>query len=107
MTREMEEIERMQSKTLKQLLQVPISTSTAGVLMETGIWPAKEYLQYSTMILYHSIINREEEHIAKNIVKEQRKYNLQQTFYSRVHSFSKETGVDIKAANSGSQHGRN
>ena len=35
----------------------PISTSTAGVLMETGTWPAKEYLQYSIMILYHSIIN--------------------------------------------------
>ena len=40
----------------------------------------------------------EEERIAKNIVKEQRKYNLQQTFHSRVHSISKETGVDIKAA---------
>ena len=88
----------MQSKTLKQLLQVPISTSTAGVLIETGIWPAKEYLQYSTIMLYHSIINSEEERIAKNIVKEQHKYNLQQTFYTRVYSVSKETGVDIKAA---------
>ena len=97
-TRKIEEIERLQSKELKQLLQVPISTSTAGALMETGVWPAKEYLQYSTMKLYHSIINSEEEHIAKYIVKEQRKYNLQQTFYSRTHSISKETGVDIKAA---------
>ena len=44
------------------------------------------------------MINSEEERIAKNIVTEQRKYNLQQTFYSRVHSISKETGVDIKAA---------
>ena len=35
MTREIEEIERMQSKTLKQLLKVPISPSTAGVLVET------------------------------------------------------------------------
>ena len=98
LTRQIEEIERMQSKALKKLLQVPISTSTAGVLMETGIWPPKEYLQYSTMMLYHSIINSEEERIAKNIVKEQRKYNLQQTFYSRVNSISKETGVDIKGA---------
>ena len=76
----MEEIERMQSKTLKQLLQVPISTSTAGVLMETGVWPAKEYMQYSTMMPYHSVINSEEECIAKNIVKEQPKYKLQQNF---------------------------
>ena len=78
--REIEEIERMQSKALKQLLQVPISTSTAGVLMETGIWPPKEYLHYSTMMLYHSTINSDEEHIAKNIVKEPHKYNLQPSF---------------------------
>ena len=88
----------MQRKALKQLLQVPISTSTAHVLMKTGIWLAKEYLQYSTMMLCHSIINSEEECIAKIIVKEQRKCNLQQTFYSRVHSISKETRVDVKAA---------
>ena len=50
------------------------------------------------MMLYHSIINSEEECVAKNIVKEQCKYNLQQTFCSRVHSISKETGVDVKAA---------
>ena len=96
LTREIEEIKRMQSKALKQLLQVPISTAEA--LMETGIWPAKEYLQYSTMMLHHSVINSEEERIAKNIVKEQCKYNLQQTFDSRVNSITKETGVDIKVA---------
>ena len=88
----------MQSKALKQLQQVPTSISTAGVVMETGIWSAKDYLQYSTMMLYHSKIKSEEERIAKNIVKGQLKYNLQQTFYSRVNSISKEPGVDIKAA---------
>ena len=105
MGKDNDERNRRNRKNAKQITQtvtasrlVPISTSAAGVLMETGIWPAKEYLQYSTMILYHSIITTEKERIAKNIVKEQRKYNLQQTFYSRVHSISKETGVDIKAA---------
>ena len=49
-------------------------------------------------MLYHSIISNEEERIAKNIVKEQHKYNLQQTFYSRVNSISKETEVDTIAA---------
>ena len=97
-TREIEETERIHGKALKQLLQVPMSASAAGVLMETGIWLAKEYLQYSTMMVYHSIINSEEERIAKKIVKEQRKYTLQQTFYSRVNSISKDTEVDLKAA---------
>ena len=55
----------MQSKVLKQLLQVSLSISTAVVLMETEIWSAKEHLQCSTMMLCHSIINSEEERIAK------------------------------------------
>ena len=44
--RETDETERMQSKALKQLLQVLISTSTAGILMETVIWSicTREYL---------------------------------------------------------------
>ena len=104
MGKDNDERNRRNRKNAKQSTQtvtasrlVPISTSAAGVLTETGIWPAKEYLQYSTMILYNGIINSEEEHIytAKNIVKEQRKYNLQQTFDNRVHSISKETGVDV------------
>ena len=33
--------------------------------METEIWFAKEHLQCSTMMLCHSIINSEEERIAK------------------------------------------
>ena len=36
LTKEIKEIERTQSKTLKQLFQIPISTSTAGVMMQTG-----------------------------------------------------------------------
>ena len=44
------------------------------------------------MRLYHSIITIEEKNIAKNLVKEQRKYNLEQTFNSRVTSVSKRQG---------------
>ena len=57
---------------LKQLLQFPTPTLTAEVW---GVWPAKEYLQYSTMMLYHGTVNSEKEQIAKSIVKEQHKYN--------------------------------
>ena len=56
----MSKIKKLQSTALKQLLQVPTATSTAAVLMETGIWSAKEHLQYNNMLLHHSIINSEE-----------------------------------------------
>ena len=65
--RKMNAVKRIPSKAFKQVLQAPILTSTAGVLMETDIWPVNEHLNYSTMMLYHSIINSEEERLAKNI----------------------------------------
>ena len=43
-------------------------TVAASPNINIGIRPAKEYLQQSTMMLYHSIINSEEERIAKNKV---------------------------------------
>ena len=50
------------------------------------------------MIPYHSIINSEEERIAKSMVKEQHKYYLEKNFYSRINIVSKGIGVDIKVA---------
>ena len=50
LTRQSEEIVKIQSNALEELLQVPMSTSIARVLMETGIWPAKEYIQYNDAI---------------------------------------------------------
>ena len=46
---------------------------------------------YSVMILYHSIKNSKEESMSKNIVKGQRKYNIEETFYKRVNSVSNDT----------------
>ena len=54
-------------------MKVLISTLTARTLMETEIWPAREYLQYSTMMLYHNIFNSEKECVPKDMVKEQHK----------------------------------
>ena len=71
-----------QGKLLKKVLQISLSKSTARVLMEMDIWPVKEHLQYSAMILNHSIINIEGEQIAEKIFEEQVKYNIKQTFYS-------------------------
>ena len=50
------------------------------------------------MMFCHDKINSDEQQIANKIVKEQLKYNIEQTFYSRIKSVSRETRVDIKAA---------
>ena len=47
----MKEIERIQGKTLKTIFKLPVSTAYRGILMETGIWPAEQRIQYETLML--------------------------------------------------------
>ena len=47
-------------------------TPYIGILMETGIWPIKEKIEYQTLMLYHNLINSDEERVAKLLVREQK-----------------------------------
>ena len=51
---EMKEIERIQGKSLKRIFKVPVSTANTGILMETGIWPPEQGIEYATLMLYHN-----------------------------------------------------
>lgn len=50
-------IDRIQSNVLKQIVYLRKSTSNTGILTETGIWSVEKILEYSTMMIYHSIMN--------------------------------------------------
>ena len=47
----MKEKETIQGKTLKTIFKLPVSTAYTGILMETGIWPAEQRIQYATFML--------------------------------------------------------
>ena len=54
---EMNEIEKIQGRALKTIFNLPILPSYIGLIMETGTWRANQRIQYSIMMLYHSIMN--------------------------------------------------
>ena len=54
---EMQAIGKIQNQSLKKILHLPVTTTSTGMHMETGIWLAKERIEYSTLMLIHSIIN--------------------------------------------------
>ena len=58
---EMKEILKIQVSALKQILHLPKSTPNIGILFETGIWPIKERIEYSIMVLFHSVMNSNDE----------------------------------------------
>ena len=81
---EMQAIEKLQNQSLKKILQLPVTTPSTGLLMETGIWPSKRRIEYSTLMLIHSKINSNKERILQNIILEQRKNGMTNTLYERA-----------------------
>ena len=53
---EIKEMEKIQSKFLKKICELPITTPTAALFMETGVWPVTETIDYLTAMLYHEMI---------------------------------------------------
>ena len=52
---ELNRVEQVQSKSLKRILELPESTTSAALFLETRIWPATERIHYLTMVCYTKI----------------------------------------------------
>ena len=85
-------------KSLKKTLHLPLTTPSTGLLMETCIWPAKERIEYSTLMLIHSIINSNKERILQNIILEQIKKGMPKTLYERGKEIVENIGMNIDHA---------
>ena len=90
----MQAIGKIQNQSLKKILQLPVPTPSTALLMETSIWPAKERIEYSTMMLIHSIINSNKERISQKIILEQRKKGMTNTLYQRAKEIGESIGMN-------------
>ena len=79
----MNEIEKIQGKSSKWIFNLPISISYIGLIMETGIWPANQRIQYKTMMLYYNM-KSDLKRVARKILAEQAKSNHKNTMISKV-----------------------
>ena len=94
---EMKGIERIQAKALKRIFKLPVITSYTGILlMETGIWPAEQRIQYATLMLHYDIKNSDEERKIKKMIEEQKKKkNFNNTFYRKVQQIAETLEIEI------------
>ena len=89
-------LERVHGKYLKKVLKLPCSTPYAPMIMETGMWTFKERLKYTTMMLYHEIMNSDDQRKSKEIIMNQVKHDrVENTIYGRVKSIGKEANINI------------
>ena len=74
--KEIQQFEQIQGESLKIILQPPTSTSFGGIIMETGVWPLKERLEYSTVMLFHEMMNSDDTRKAREVIEEQEREGI-------------------------------
>ena len=81
---ELEKLEFTQCKCLKDLLNLPKSTSHLGIIWEVGCWPMKERLEYKQLMLFHNILHSPETRLARKILQQQKDFQMQRCLQSSV-----------------------
>ena len=94
--REVEEFEKIQAKQLKMILRMPKSTSYSGILMETGVWPIREKIEYGILTLYHNLMNSDVDRLVKLAVMEQRDERIERSFYAKVEKIAESLDVSLE-----------
>ena len=95
---EIQNLEKIQGKALQRIFNLPITTPYIGLIIEAGVWPAEQRINYSSLMLYHNIINSSKDRLVKQIIQEQRAQNHQNTFYEKVRTIAKELNIKLEAA---------
>ena len=95
---EIQNLEKIQGKALQRIFNLSITTPYIGLIIEAGVWPAEQRINYSSLMLYHNIINSNKDRLVKQIIQEQRAQNHQYTFYEKVGTIAQELNIKLKAA---------
>ena len=69
---DIEHLKKIQDKVLKGIFILPITTAYIGLITETGVWPAKQRINYSSLMPYHNTINNSRDRLVKQIIQGQR-----------------------------------
>ena len=72
---EIQNLEKIQGKALKRIFSLPITTPYIGLIIETGVWPAEQIINYSSLMLYRNIINIGKDRLVRQIIQEKRTQN--------------------------------
>ena len=61
--------EKNQGKALKRIFSLSMATPYIGLMIETGVWPAEQRINYSSLMLYHNIMNSSKDRLVKRIIQ--------------------------------------
>lgn len=94
--KEVEELEKIQGQVLKEMLEIPKTTPYCGVLMETGFITMGARIAYKKLMLFHNIMNSEDERVTKKLIKIQMDDDRDGTWYDDVKKYKEKYEIKMK-----------
>ena len=91
---EEKELEKMQGRVIRDLLEVPPTTPYNALLLELGMLTMKARVDYRKLMLYHNLVNSDDRRIAKHLIREQQKMDRKGTWLYGVQEIMKYYGVE-------------
>ena len=82
-------IKSTRNQSLIKILHLLLITLSTGLLKEKDKWQAKGRIEYLTLMLIYSIIDRNKESISQKIILGQRKKGMPNTLYDRATEIGK------------------
>ena len=91
---EVEKLETIQCQCLKDIFNLPKTTSHLGLLWEVGCWPILERIQYKQLMLYHNIIHSPDSRLAKRLLFQQKEFQMPRSLQTLVDKIAKDLHLD-------------
>ena len=88
-------IKNTRNQSLIKILYLLLITLSTGLLKEKDKWQAKGRIEYLTLMLIYSIIDRNKESISQKIILGQRKKGMPNTLCDRAAEIGKSIGWNI------------
>ena len=90
-----ERMEVMQGKILKRIIGLPVATPYWGLLYEMKMQPVRMEILYRKLMLYHSIINSDNDRMTKQLMTEQETRQQPDCWFSELKETAKAIGMEI------------
>ena len=90
-----ERMESLQGKILRGLFGLPKSTPYWGLLYELNVIPIRLHITYKRLMVYHNLINSDDDRVAKQIIKEQEKDGYEECWFGNVKREGKSIGIEV------------
>ena len=92
------EIRKSQMKAMKNILNLPKTTPSWGLMKECGLWPMRERVVYKGLMIFQQIITSHNRRLCRKVIENQKIMGHKHCWYSEIKDDAEKYNVGINEA---------